>query len=104
MTDRQTDRQTDRKYLSLETTNCLKGIFAIIVVIHHLYQRTDIINNSVLGVLFQSLGCLSVSIFFFLSGYGIAASIQRKGNSYLASFASKRILPLYINNVIMALV
>ena len=95
---------TDRKYLSLETTNCLKGIFAIIVVIHHLYQRTDIINNRVLGVLFQSLGCLSVAIFFFLSGYVIAASIQRKGNSYLASFASKRILPLYINNVIMVLV
>lgn len=94
---------TDRIYLSLETTNCLKGIFAIIVVIHHLYQRTDIINNRVLGFLFQTSGFLSVAIFFFLSGYGIAASIQRKGNSYITSFTKKRVLPLYINNVIMVL-
>lgn len=95
------DRQTDGRYLSLETSNCLKGIFAIIVVIHHLFQRTNIVCHSLFRVLLQASGYLSVAIFFFLSGYGLAASIQRRGRLYLSSFLITRILPLYVNTVIM---
>ena len=44
--------------LSEEQVKSLKGIFAVIVLMHHLYQSTGIIDNRYLGGIFQALGFL----------------------------------------------
>ncbi len=67
-------------YFSREKTECLKGWLAIGVLAHHLFQRTDLIPaNSLLGFLFGSLGIYCVSMFFFISGYGLMASYSKNG-------------------------
>lgn len=81
-------------YLSYDSTNCLKGIFAIFVLIHHLYQYSGLLKNSTIGLVFQSLGYLSVGMFFFYTGYGMMVSKNKKG--YVKSIGKKRIFPLYL--------
>lgn len=83
------------RYLSHDNTDCLKGIFAIFIVLHHLYQKTGFAHNSVAGTLLVSLGYLSVGVFFFLSGYGLMAQYGQKGKEYIRSFPRYRILPFY---------
>ena len=87
------------KYLSKEYTNCLRGIFAILVVIHHLYQYTGLLRQSYLGAILQLCGFLSVSVFFFLSGYGLMLS-SKKAN-YVDQFLRTRFLPLYCFYIIL---
>lgn len=84
-------------YLSKESTIPLRGIFAILIIFHHISQRTSS------GYIFSSLsyfGFLNVSVFFVLSGYGLMYQLKSKGDSYLNGFMSKRlpsILIPYIN-------
>ena len=59
--------------LTKENTLALKGIFAIIVLVHHIYQYSLLVDGHV-GWMLQASGWLSVSIFFFLSGYGLTKS------------------------------
>ena len=80
-------------YLSIESTKCLKGIFAILVLIHHLYQYSGLFQDSFLSYFFQALGYLSVAMFFFYTGYGITISSKKKG--YIKRFGCNKILPLY---------
>lgn len=81
------------KYMSKEYTNCLRGIFAILVVIHHLYQYSGLFRGTYLEIILQLLGVISVGMFFFFSGYGLTYSSQRK--NYIDGFFVKRFLPLY---------
>lgn len=74
----------------------LKGAFAIFVLAHHLYQEINIVPNGIINYIFLSLGYLSVSVFFFLSGYGLSLSYQLKGNEYLSRFSQNRIAPFYL--------
>lgn len=83
-----------KNYLSYDSTNCLKGIFAIFVLIHHLYQYSGLFKSSVIGLVFQALGYLSVGMFFFYTGYGMMVSKNKKG--YVKLIGKKRILPLYL--------
>lgn len=80
-------------YLSLESTKCLKGIFAMLILIHHLYQYSGLFHDSFLSYFFQALGYLSVGMFFFYTGYGI--TVSRKKEGYIKRFGSNKILPLY---------
>ncbi len=83
----------ETKYISKEYTNCLRGIFSILVVIHHLYQYSGLFRGMYIGVFLQLLGFISVAMFFFFSGYGLMLSSQRK--NYIDGFFIKRFLPLY---------
>ena len=83
----------DQKYMSKEYTNCLRGIFAILVVVHHLYQYSGLFRGTYFGVILQLLGVLSVAMFFFFSGYGLMLSDSK--TDYIKHFFSKRFLPLY---------
>lgn len=83
----------EQKYMSKEYTNCLRGIFALLVVIHHLYQYSGLLRGTYIGVIFQLLGFISVAMFFFFSGYGLMLSNSKK--DYINHFFSKRFLPLY---------
>lgn len=90
--DRQTDRQTG---ISAECSNCLKGIFAVCVLAHHLYQNSGLFQGTAIGSCLQALGYLSVSVFFFLSGYGLSASYRRGGEAYVGRFPRRRLMPFY---------
>lgn len=91
------ERKNKREiYLSKDNTDCLKGIFALCVLLHHLYQRSGLFGHSILGGILQYLGFWSVAMFFFLSGYGLFFSYKRKGQEYIHSFPRKRILPFYL--------
>lgn len=66
----------------------LRGILAIIIVLHHIYLT---MGYSVLSQ-FKSLGAISVALFLFFSGYGLNKSYLKKGQSYLRGFLKHRIL------------
>lgn len=83
----------ETKYMSKEYTNSLRGILAILVVIHHLYLYSGLFRGMFTGTIFQLLGVLCVAVFFFLSGYGLMLSSKRE--NYIDTFFSKRFLPLY---------
>lgn len=88
------NRQTERKQeISADLSRCLKGTFAVCVLMHHLYQHSGLLKGTIIGCGLQAAGYLSVSVFFFLSGYGLLASYQGGGESYIRSFPRRRILP-----------
>lgn len=96
--DNRLDRQT-----GLTKKNCqsLKGILAILILVHHLYQHSGIFNGSVIGYGLQALGYFVVAVFFFLSGYGLTSSYTLKGKNYLKTLPKRRILPLYIIEILL---
>lgn len=89
----------ENKYMSKDYTNCIRGIFAILVVIHHLYQYSGLFNGTYIGALLQLSGALSVSVFFFFSGYGLMFSSNK--DNYTDTFFRKRFLPLYCFYIIL---
>jgi peptidoglycan/LPS O-acetylase OafA/YrhL len=71
ITDNPTGRQVERQTgISSASSNCLKGIFAICVLIHHLYQGSGLLHDTVIGGVLQAFGYLSVACFFFISDKG----------------------------------
>lgn len=93
----------DKEYWSREVTTGIKGYMCLCVLIHHLYQFTGFFSQSYFGHFLNILGEWSVSIFFFISGYGLFYSFMSNCNKYMSSFISKRVLPLYIKYVIFVL-
>ena len=90
------EKCNDLDILSRENAECLKGVFAIVVLIHHLYQYTAIVSGkSVLGIVLQLSGSWAVSIFFFYSGYGLMTSYKKIGEKYIKNFIKNRIIPFY---------
>lgn len=72
--------KSNSDYFCRETTERLKGWLSIGVLAHHLYQRTGLVpSDSLFGFFFSSLGGYCVSMFFFISGYGLMASFSRIG-------------------------
>ena len=82
-------------YLSKVNTDCLKGLLAVSVMLHHFAQVADFRLN-LLSYMLAPFGTLSVAAFFFLSGYGLMLSVNQKGQAYIHSFPRSRILPYYI--------
>ncbi|HJF39929.1 MAG TPA: acyltransferase, partial [[Clostridium] spiroforme] len=83
------------QYLSKTNAQCLKGIFAIAVLCHHMYQYSGLFRGK-FGIILQALGYLSVGIFFFFTGYGLIVSYQEKKEFYIKNFLRKRVLPFYL--------
>ena len=78
---------------SVGQTKALKGIFALVVIFHHLYGA-DI--SPLLGTaFFEELGFLAVGGFFLISGYGLTYGVSNKKN-YLRGFFFTRILSIVI--------
>lgn len=83
------------KYLSINNTSKLKGIFSITIILHHISER--IIGEGY--VLFPALlhvGYMIVAAFFFLSGYGLKKQYDSHGNLYLQKIWKHRIAYLLI--------
>ena len=92
------------EYLSKSNSDCLKGLFALAIIVCHLFAKKGFGISLGLGPIFSSLGYLSVAIFLFASGYGLTVSYIGKGKDYLQGFLRKRVLPIYIINFILILV
>jgi len=89
--------QFDEDYLSKDTCNILRGFFAIVVVFHHLAQRT---SSGFLFRDFTQVGFLAVAAFFFFSGYGLQKQHILK-SSYSNGFLLKRLPQILIPYIIM---
>ena len=65
----------------------LRGVLAVIIILHHIYLS---VGYEFLSQ-FKSWGAIVVSIFLFVSGYGLSKSLTEKGTKYLDSFLFKRV-------------
>lgn len=75
-------------YLNLAKCNCLRGIMAVAIVLHHMSEKT---HGGIAFPQLQHIGYLIVAVFFFLSGYGLTVSYSKKGIAYFRGFWRKRI-------------
>ena len=89
------------KPLTKEKTDCLKGVLAIAVLIHHLYQSSGMLRGTICGYILQAVGCWTVAEFFFLSGHGLTVSYHKKGEPYIKQFVKSRIIPFYIVEILL---
>lgn len=89
------------KYLSKSNTDCLKGLFALIVVSAHLRNNLLWINDTIIGQFFTVTGYLSVAMFFFFSGYGMTFQYENKGKQYIEQFPKRRLWDFYIKYVVV---
>lgn len=88
-------------YLSRDTTTCVKGIFAIIILFQHFRQYITPPDLEFSWFVWQSgslycklldiFGQLMVVMFLFYSGYGIGVAYKKKGDTYQKGFLKKRI-------------
>ena len=83
-----------RQFLSVDVSNCLKGIFAVMVLLTHMHGRVTLFSNSIVGTLFSAFGYLAVSGFFFLSGFGLTEQSKKEG--YIKAFPKRKVLPFYL--------
>lgn len=79
-------------YLSRETGKNLRGLFALVVLFHHLAQR---VNAGSLFLGFRLMGFVSVAVYFFLSGYGLQIS-HMNSPQYRKTFLRKRLWKLLL--------
>lgn len=80
-------------------TTSIRGLMAILIVFHHLSLQ------GIAGLnVFHSWGAPVVSIFFFISGYGLFKNFSIKGRQYLSGFLEHRIFINLLLPFIIALV
>lgn len=89
--------------LSKNNSDSLKGIFSIAVLLCHLCGRTGLGSQIGLGSIYTAMGYLSVSVFFCISGYGLAYSFMNRSN-YLNNFIRKKIIPIFFLYVLFVLI
>jgi len=87
--------------LSSENTQRLRGVLAIVIILHHMSER---INGGYFFPFLQHMGYLICAFFFFLSGYGLFLSYKKNGEKYLQKFCKKHILYLTIIFLLVSLI
>jgi len=99
------------EYLSREQTNAIKGFFIGWVFLSHLSGyvfRSGYANGFISDAYFSFVnglvGQLMVVMFLFYSGYGVMLSISKKGDAYVRSMPSRRILTTLLNFDVAVLV
>ena len=78
----------------------LKAIMALLIVADHL---TFYLDTPFLAP-FREIGAPIVSLFLFISGYGLYRSWQNKGQVYLDSFLRKRILRVIVPAIVALII
>lgn len=84
-------RQISINDFNVKNTLPLRGILALTIILHHL---STVGEGCHAFYCFYSWGVYVVSVFFFLTGYGLTISYINKGNIYLEGFVSHRFLKL----------
>ncbi|MCQ2455382.1 MAG: acyltransferase family protein [Clostridia bacterium] len=87
--------------LSIENTLSLRGIMAVAIVLHHMAEKT--LEGRFFPFMIH-MGYLIVAVFFFLSGYGLMFSYNKKGKEYLKGFWKKRILYLFLVFILVSVI
>lgn len=92
--------------LSVKTTNNLKGLSLMVIILHHLSQNQLLRDGQTLYLVSRFLvaGRLAVAVFFFVSGYGIMRQLQIKGKSYLHGFIGHRVLPICVDYLVVMVI
>lgn len=84
-------------YFSKQAVGNMKGLFAIMVLVHHIFMKVLIIpEGSVAEFITHHFGYWAVSAFFFFSGYGLTISSGKEG--YKEHFLRNRVLPIFLIN------
>lgn len=92
--------QNESHNFDVDATLPIRGLLAILIVCHHIGQR---FADTPIG-LFTAFGTTVVSAFFFISGYGLMVSYQKKGKAYLSNFFKHRLsklLPVFLTLTIV---
>lgn len=82
-----------------DTNLPLRGLMALLIVLSHIGQKTDIAIIENFDSNRFDIGAQIVSIFFFMSGYGMMLSYSTKRKQYIKGFLKKRlgtVLPKFI--------
>lgn len=91
--------------LSKGTSNTIKVVAAIMVMLHH-YAQYICVNNISDSIFYRALsaqaGFLGVAIFFFLSGFGLMESEQRSHLECI-DFFKRRFLKVYLPVLIVSI-
>lgn len=90
----------NRNYLSVQSTVGLRGFLALGIIFHHLTQW---VSTGVEFENFSYMGTYIVSIFFFLSGYGLYFQNEKKEN-YMDGFLYKRLSKILIPFLFISLI
>lgn len=93
-------KKFNEEYLSLKSTNMLRGLFALVILCFHLTQRT---SGGIVFHQFIHVGHLAVAGFFFFSGYGLQKKYMTD-ESYSKQFLLHRIPPVLVPCVIVVAV
>ena len=88
-----------KDYISLDGTNAIKGIFAVLILYSHMRQYltlTDTFANNSYNAILKYIGQMMVTMYLFYSGYGLMES-QRKKLNYRKNFPKNRLLKILIH-------
>lgn len=86
--------------ISIEESNSIKGLAILIVMIHHFEQSTLSIDYM---SIFNAMGPIACSAFFFISGYGLSKSKSEKTLSYWVDRVKKIFVPFILANLLYLL-
>jgi peptidoglycan/LPS O-acetylase OafA/YrhL len=96
-------KKLNANYLSKENTSKLQAVMAFTIVFSHL--ATDISSGIIIRNSFLYVGYLAVSIFFFISGYGLMTQTKGKeSKNYGKSIFFKRVPTLLIEYIIFFII
>lgn len=91
-------------FLAKYRTDAIKGFFIIVVFISHIKGYYEMVGanlsawyDAAFFLPAKVFGQLMVVMFLFFSGYGVAESIKKKGDSYIRAIPKKRILGTLVN-------
>jgi peptidoglycan/LPS O-acetylase OafA/YrhL len=86
-----------KNVLDKDTALSLKGVFALFIVFHHFqvhYRQPT--TFAPIAWIMEPVGNIAVGVFFFLSAFGVFASYQKYGRSYLRKMLFIKIPSLYV--------
>ena len=85
-------------FLDKQSSTVLKGFFILMIVISHILNEFPYsgLFSWQIGFARGLLGQLVVSMFFFISGYGIIVSIERKGTIYQKTILTNRFIRIFM--------
>ena len=94
------------RYIGRDEIQPVKGLFLILVFASHFCQYVTLGGGLDAGYLNtrKFLGQMIVVPFLFYSGYGVVASIRRKGEAYLLSMPAQRILKVAFQFAVAVLI
>ncbi len=72
---------------------------ALLVIIGHVRGAMTFVNDTLVGSLLSIFAWPALSMFFFLTGYGLRESFAKKEN-YAQTFLKRRVVPYYLKYLI----